>query len=828
MSGGKAAKPRGAGASLIPLFLVSAGAVGFENALTRYFAVAKWSEYGYWVISIVMVGFALSGVVMALAQEALAKRGAILRAILPGLMTAAAAVGYYLTTQNPFNPLELQNPATWVPQLGNIALYYAYLLPFYFLTGLYISLTFVMNAQEIGRVYGYDLLGAGAGAALALALMFVVHPYDLVPLLIILLALAAVFQAGERRWLGLILAILALSGGEALVTFGKPPVVNQFKAVYAPSQTPGAQVLDTVKSPRGYYQLLDDFTERVDTDVSNNAGLMGLAGPPKTYGLYRDGNRIAAIARPGDLDARYAPAAMSAAPYLMKPGSRALLIGASGGYRAAESLALGAAHVDVVEPEPVIRMAMVQGLDRASRLAQDERVSILDVGPSAAVRQARYDIIDIAPDFMDAGPANESAFAAETIAAYLKALKGEGVVSIPISIRDFPVYALRMLATVREGLRQAGADDPAAHVVVYRSAWSVRILVSRAPWTPQALADLKAFCDQRSFDLSYYPGIDVVALRSGLYNDLPQVSFASGEIISQGPDDAIADEAQAVLRGESPPSAYDFNLSPVTLDRPAFHSVLKLDHVDTLIRRIEILPQAEIGALVNLAVLSQAILIALLVLAVPLLAPRKVRPKDSRNRFWPIAYFPALGLGFLFIEIFLIEKASFFLNDRTSAFALVLTGMLIFSGLGSMLAGRLVHRPKLATALAAVLVAAWCFGAWRFGQTLLMDRIDLPFTLRALLVLLVAAPPSLALGLPFPMGLSRVGDGPALPWAWGLNGAFSVVATPLANLIAREAGFSWLLIAAAGLYLIAALTIPPARRAARASIEQDPPERMAA
>jgi len=41
--------------NLLSLFFVSLAAVGYETALTRYFAVAKWSEYGYWVISIVMV-----------------------------------------------------------------------------------------------------------------------------------------------------------------------------------------------------------------------------------------------------------------------------------------------------------------------------------------------------------------------------------------------------------------------------------------------------------------------------------------------------------------------------------------------------------------------------------------------------------------------------------------------------------------------------------------------------------------------------------------------------------------------------------------------------
>ena len=135
----------------LPLFLVSLAAVGYEIALTRYFAVAKWSEYGYWVISIVMVGFALSGVMLALFRDAFARHGEALLAALPALLVAAAAIGFHLTTTNPFNPLQLQNQATWQPQLWNIAGYYACLLPFFFLTGVFVSLSFVLNADRIGR-----------------------------------------------------------------------------------------------------------------------------------------------------------------------------------------------------------------------------------------------------------------------------------------------------------------------------------------------------------------------------------------------------------------------------------------------------------------------------------------------------------------------------------------------------------------------------------------------------------------------------------------------------------------------------------------------------
>ena len=226
--------------ALVPLFLVSLAAVGYETALTRYFAVAKWSEYGYWVISIVMVGFALSGVILALFRDAFARHGTTLLAALPALLVATAALGFHFTTTNPFNPLQLQNPATWTAQVWNIAGYYACLLPFFFLAGVFVSLSFVLNADRIGQVYGYDLTGAGAGAALVLAAMFVVHAFFLVPLLLVPLAASACFVAGRRRWAGTAAAAVALLGAEALLLLDNRAEFNDFKAIYAPLHTPDA------------------------------------------------------------------------------------------------------------------------------------------------------------------------------------------------------------------------------------------------------------------------------------------------------------------------------------------------------------------------------------------------------------------------------------------------------------------------------------------------------------------------------------------------------------------------------------------------------------
>ncbi len=724
----------------------------------------------------------------------------------------AAAIGYYFTTTNPFNPLQLQNEVTWEPQLWNIAGYYLSLLPFFFLAGVFVSLSFVLNADRIGHVYGYDLTGAGAGAALVLAAMFVVHAFFLVPLLLVPLAASACFVTGRRRWAGIAAAGIALFAMEALLLLDNQAQFNDFKAIYAPLHTPDARVMATVLSPRGDYQLLNDFTERVDTDISNNAGLLGLPGPPTTFGLYRDGNRIAALPKAEPLDVGYAKASLDALPYTLIPHAKVLLAGASGGFRIAEVLALGAAHVRALEPEPILLRALRDGLAPSPSWTSDPRVTLSGKGPVAAVRNGdRYDIVDLSADFLDASEANATAFTVQALADDLRALAPGGIVSIPVSIRDFPVYALRVLATARVALSDAGIADPATHTVVYRSAWSARILLSNQPWSAARIAALKKFCDDRSFDVSWYPGLDPAAARANIYNDLPAVSFAKGEITSQGPDDAIADEAAAVLAHAPTPSRDAFNLTPITFDRPFFYAVLRLDQLGTIIKRLEILPQPEIGALVNLVVLAQAIVIAVLVLLVPLAAPSRLRAPGI-GLFRPIVYFPALGLGFLFIEIYLIEKASLWLNDRTSGFALVLTGMLIFSGLGSMLADRLSPIAYRSLGLACLVIVGWCGAVALALQPAVLATLGLPWLARAALVLAVLAPVSLALGLPFPLGLTRTGSGGFLPWAWGLNGAFSVVATPLANLIAREAGFSRVLLCAGLLYVTALLTFPAARK----------------
>ena len=213
----------------------------------------------------------------------------------------------------------------------------------------------------------------------------------------------------------------------------------------------------------------------------------------------------------------------------------------------------------------------------------------------------------------------------------------------------------------------------------------------------------------------------------------------------------------------------------------------------------------------NVAVLTQAIILALVVSLLPLFARGALRvPAPVLGR--ALVYFPALGLGFLLVEIAFIEHAALLLGDRTSGFALVLTTMLVFSGLGAMWAGTVKQAGRALRV--AVVVALACGALALLGvRPAVLAALDLPWLVRAAILVVALAPISLALGFPFPLGLDRFQqEGPALlPWAWALNGAFSVVATPLANLLGHGMGLSWLLAAGLVCYCAAAIAWPRTR-----------------
>ena len=211
------------------------------------------------------------------------------------------------------------------------------------------------------------------------------------------------------------------------------------------------------------------------------------------------------------------------------------------------------------------------------------------------------------------------------------------------------------------------------------------------------------------------------------------------------------------------------------------------------------------GYLLLWATLALASAFGLLLLVLPMIFGWRTIFSRQPGKLGVVVYFFGLGLGYIVVEIALISKFVLALANPTISASVLITGMLVFSGLGSYLSGRFLDRarslmPKIFVAIAALIVL------FALGIDPLLDVIGvLPNWLRIIASLAVLFPLAFLMGFPFATGmasLSRLNKEHFFLWAWGINGSFSVVGAVLVPIVGVVYGLSVVLLVAAASYLI--------------------------
>jgi len=201
-----------------------------------------------------------------------------------------------------------------------------------------------------------------------------------------------------------------------------------------------------------------------------------------------------------------------------------------------------------------------------------------------------------------------------------------------------------------------------------------------------------------------------------------------------------------------------------------------------------------------------------LLILLPLAWKGRVRPVAGGRRMG--GYFLLLGLAFLFIEIAFIQKLILFLGHPLYSVATALSGFLVFAGLGSAWSNRWaarMERAGLSPVQAAVAGIALIATAYLLLlPPLLTAAMGLPVGARVGMALALIAPLAFCMGMPFPLGLSRVARRAPdfIPWAWGINGFASVLSAALATLLAIAFGFNTVVLLALAFYVLAAALQP--------------------
>jgi hypothetical protein len=800
-SPGGAALHRRAGTALIlgGVAATSAAGLAFEIALTRVFAITQFYHFAFLSVSLALLGFGASGSALA-AFPRLGRGGPGRWAWLAGGQSLTMIGAYALINALPFDSFAIAWDGRQVFYL--VVYYLALAVPFFF-GGLVVAA--LLTGGEVPdpipshRVYAASLAGSGVGAVIALGGLASAGGEPTIALSAAVAmggatAFALAPAGGRRLRIGAATATIGL----LLLTVAMPAPLDMrlspYKDLSAALRFPGAQIAAT---------RWDQGT-RVDLILSD--GIRSLPGlsltypgaPPHQDGVTFDGDDLSPVPRLSPTAAGFASHMLSSLAFRLRPGADALILAPRGGLDVVIALANGAASVLAVESHgtavEVIRSSGASVYD-------DPRVTVTDADARTFVERTgdRFDVIDLALT-SPYRPVTSGAYSlaenyhltVEAFEQYFDRLAPEGILTAARWVQIPPSEEARLLAVAVQALRNRGRDASQA-VIMLRNYSNAVLLVRPDGFTTTDVEQVEQFALAERFDIVAAPFLD----STNRFNVLP--------------DEQYAQLATALLTAADLDAVYrlhEFDIAAPTDDQPFFGHFFKWSQastvLDTLGRTWQ--PFGGAGYFVLIALLAISTIAALILIAAPPLIRRsKRRSAPASLRWWTLGYFGLLGVAFLFVEIPLIQQYILLLGHPTAAFAVVLFAILVGSGIGSAWSRRIPWRPAALVLTAAVLVYPFLV---RWLTPLVLP---VPSAVRIAAGVAMIFPVGFLMGIMFPWGLAHLERrAPHLvPWAWAINGTVSVISAAAAALLTLSYGFSFVVLAGAAAYGVAALLARP-------------------
>ncbi|MCH8862610.1 MAG: SAM-dependent methyltransferase [Proteobacteria bacterium] len=796
----------------IALAAISAAVLAYEVLLTRLFAIIQWHHFAFLAISIALLGFGVSGAALALWRSVVEPRLDAVFSACALTFAVASPVAFFLAQRVPFNALEL----VWNPwQLLNLGAIYLVLVVPFTAGAACIGIAFLRREDPVGRVYFWNLLGSAVGALGMVFALSALSPVENLAAVLVLGLIAAAFGLAAdgdrcRTVAGVGIMLFAAAGWVLAPTSWMTLRIAEHKGLPVALNVTGAELVLERFGPLGLVSVVE--SPLVPFRSAPGLSLNSPALPPEQIAVFTDADAMTTIdANAGRTPAAYLRNMTNALVYSLMDRPNVLVLNAGGGRLVAQALAHTAARIDAVEPNPnMVKLVRDDYAAFAGHLYDRDEVTlhVADARGFLAATERQWDIIVVEVTGSSAGAhgLNESyLLTVNAITLQLRRLRPGGWLSFTQALKLPPRGALKLILTALAALERRGATSPADHLVLIRGIATTTLLVGRDPVSAQNIAATAAFAEARSFDLAYYPGM--LREKANRFNILADPVFFDAAKALTGPGRAAFVER------------YKFDIAPATDNRPYFHDFFRWRSLPELLamRSAGGAALLELGELVLMGALGQALLISLVLVLLPLLLGGLSRGRGSLA--WSTAaYFTAIGFAFFFIEIAFIQKFILFLGHPSYAFAVVLAGFLVFAGLGARVSERFaqlittrfgIERPTAAIDMAVAGMALVAIAHLLSAPAVFAALSGLPTGGRALVSLTLIAPLAFFMGMPFPLGLTLVrrADPALTPWAWGVNGCASVNAAILAMLLSMHLGYVAVVVIALVLYAIATRVI---------------------
>jgi len=772
------------------VFLMSACILMLELVLTRIFSVKLYYHYAFMVISLALLGSGASGVVVYLFPKFFS-RARLAKQLFGTCCLFAISVPLVLVI---VLRLDFQLDFT-LRQLWRIVLLYGVPSIPFFLGGLCLTLAMTHLAENIAQVYSFDLAGAACGCLLVIPLLNVLGGPQAMLAIATFGAGAAwlLLPAGSPKAVYLVpfAAVVPL-----LVSFALGPDNSNLKIHYVKGRNEGEALFTKWNSSSRITVV------QVNRDRKNTWIIMdGDAGT-----LLPNFN--------GDIGSwRFLQGRVSSLAYHLKPSSRTLIVGPGGGIDILTALTFGNRNITGVEINAITVNDVMRGRfkDFTGGLYFRPEVQIhVDEGRSFIRRAAqKYGVIQATlVDTWAATAAGAFAltennlYTVEAFKDYFAKLEDDGILTFTRWNLDPPQQDLRLVSLTRAAMTEMGLSQPEQSMIVVREsrqheAVECNFLFKKSGFTDEEVRTVEAISRANNFEILYSP------------LTRPDNPFTR-LVTTTDPGQFYRD--------------YAYDVAPPRDNSPFFFHTVRLSQLWGSLFLPWESRKTNVGLLVLFLVFLAALVLVFLFILFPLLWFRSgVFAGKEHGR--SLGYFICLGLGFILIEMTLVQKFILFLGRPVYALSIVLFSTLLSSGLGSFVSAKLPKERLLRTISAVcLLIAAATLAYLALLPFFLYRFVALGTASKALLAVAFLAPLGFVMGMPMPLGIGWLRQTvPALvPWAWGLNGAASVLGSILTMMIAVNFGFNQALIVAAGLYITATLFLfdDPMSRASRREVRK--------
>jgi len=782
----------------LEIFVICFASLLLEISYTRIVSFKLFYYYTYLVIGLALLGIGTGSVVVSLSKRL--RSASTDRIMTVGSLVAAVNIvlGYLFVARLPVASLAIWDYGTrdsaenLVKLVALCFVLFLSFVPF----GIMISTLFSRRTAGINKLYFADLVGAGLACAVVVFMLNSIGPARTIMLAAAILAAVAVrLGVADRRSP---IAPVAKSA-RIVAPIAGVLVVALLAGVVSADLLPGVRNDDDKSDVAGAITSRWSAIFRVDVIDLGDTYLLDHDGMLGSVIKRWDGDRASLDEFNFDEDARSFPFDL-----LGEPPEKMMIIGAAGGHEILASMYYGAEEIDAIELNPVTHELVTDTYaDYNGHLAEQPEVNYENGdGRSYLARSDdEYDLVWYpAPDsYAASNAATAGAFVlsesylytSEAIEETLDHLTDDGILAAQFGESNYAVKqnrTTRYVATARHALEQAGIENPEDHILVSTfgleaNARLSTILVKKTPFTEDEIATFAGQDDEiAGSELQYAPGTE-------LDNSVTAVATL--------PDD----ELDAYFEER------EFSVEAITDDAPFFWHFARFSDVvanyGDPIDRFD--PEDSIGERVILLLLAIATVMAAVFLLLPFVTMRKVWRKLPRKGASAL-YFTALGLGFMFFEISLIQRLILFLGYPTYSLTVTLASVLIFTGIGALLSARLKAAPDMIVKVLAPAIVGLAV-IYLFLLPVLTDSLlTSPLAVRVMVAFLVLAPLGVTLGMFMPLGLGAVADltdhsEEYVAWGWAVNGFASVLGSVLTTVIAMVLGFNFVLALSVVVYL---------------------------